>query len=81
METGGVSYAVYLYYVVNMGLALFGASFMFYSISQTFNALSSIWLSKWSDQNMVNETDQMVGFLFIYSLHLFKIIFLMRKTL
>jgi hypothetical protein len=63
METGGVSYAVYLYYVVNMGLGLFGASFFFYSVSQTFNALSSIWLSKWSDHNMINETDQMVGFL------------------
>ena len=49
METGGVSYAVYLYYISNMGLAVFFFSVFFYTISQTFNSLSSIWLSKWSD--------------------------------
>jgi hypothetical protein len=49
METGSVSYAVYLYYVANMGLVLFGASILFYTVSQAFNSLSSIWLSKWSD--------------------------------
>ena len=66
METGGVSWTVYFYYIVNMGLAMFGASFFFFAIGQTFNALSSIWLSKWSDANTVNSTaaDQEVELLF-----------------
>lgn len=49
-ETGGVKWTVYLYYIVNMGLVLFGSCAFFFTISQIFSAWSSIWLSIWSDQ-------------------------------
>jgi hypothetical protein len=34
METGGVSFAVYMYYIANMGLALFFFAVFFYTVSQ-----------------------------------------------
>ncbi len=68
VETGGVSTAVYLYYIVNMGLMLFGLSFIFHVISTTFNSLSSVWLSRWSDASLNNETYQVVTSVFLSDL-------------
>lgn len=48
-ETGKVSFAVYIYYIRSMGLALFGSCLLFFFTYQVCSAASSIWLSKWSD--------------------------------
>lgn len=37
-ETGEVSYTVYIYYILNMGLALFGGCVLFFTVSQVFSA-------------------------------------------
>jgi len=57
-ETGGVKFTVYVYYVMNMGLVLFGSCIMFFTVSQIFSAASSIWLSKWSDNNRNNISEE-----------------------
>jgi hypothetical protein len=37
-ETGEVSFSVYVYYIVNMGLLLFGGCVFFFTLSQLFSA-------------------------------------------
>ena len=49
METGKVKMSVYMYYVRNMGLCLFGTFLTFYVMYQGFSTASSVWLSVWSD--------------------------------
>ena len=60
METGKVKMNVYIYYVRNMGLWLFGAFLTFYVMYQGFSTSSSIWLSVWSD-TMNNFTAKMTA--------------------
>ena len=50
METGKVSLAVYIYYIKNMGLMLFGSCVFFFTAYQVFSTASSVWLSVWSDE-------------------------------
>ena len=72
METGGVRFAVYMYYIANMGLALLTFAIFFYTISQAFNSLSSIWLSKWSDasgSSPTNDTNKLVCIFFVIPLN------------
>ena len=63
METGKVKMNVYIYYIRNMGLWLFGAFLTFYVMYQGFSTSSSIWLSVWSDtqNNLIAEMENSTG--------------------
>ena len=50
METGRVDFSVYTFYIKSMGLHFFGSSIIFMIIYQFLNTATSVFLSKWSDE-------------------------------
>ena len=50
METGRVDFSVYSFYIKSMGLHFFGSSIIFMIIYQVLNTATSVFLSKWSDE-------------------------------
>ena len=50
METGRVDFSVYTFYIKSMGLHFFGSSIIFMIIYQVLNTATSVFLSKWSDE-------------------------------
>ena len=50
METGRVDFSVYTFYIKSMGLHFFGSSILFMIIYQVLNTATSVFLSKWSDE-------------------------------
>ncbi len=61
VETGTVSYKVFLYYIKNMGIFLSAAMVLFYTLGQVFSAVSSVWLAKWSDDHDSDKVDLYLG--------------------
>ncbi len=58
METGNVSLKVFYYYIKNMGFLISSACCLCFTLYQVASALSSIWLSKWSDSNSNEKGDR-----------------------
>ncbi len=66
METGTVSYKVYLYYLSAMGFPLSAGCFLSYVVYQICSALSSVWLAKWSDAAKTSDAGDRDVYLGVY---------------